>query len=118
MIKKIRDILDILNIEYSFYERNPKKEKRSINWTIDIRTARRIKKLIDIFIPHLITKQPNAKILLEFSNIRLSLPYGHPYTERELFLFKEIHKYNLKKGPKRILNDYTPSKRPRYRLKI
>lgn len=117
-IQEVERLTKIIGIEYSFYERNPKQKNHSTSWTVDIRTCKRVKILIDVLLPHLILKKPHAEVILEFCNSRLSLRYGHPYTERELFLFKEIHKYNYQKGPKRIHNDYTPSKHPRYRLKI
>lgn len=117
MISKIKELLDRTEIEYGFYIRKPK-NGNAISYTIDVRTVKRIKKLLSIVLPHLVTKKPNAEIALRFSDIRLSLPYGHPYTEEELQLLKEAHKHTLHKGPKRIHNDYTPGRKPRYIRKI
>lgn len=83
-----------------------------------IATARRLKYFLPIIQPYLTVKKPHARIILEFCDSRLSLPYGYPYTEKELQLFYEIRKYQIKKGKTAkggIPNDYTPGWRPRYK---
>lgn len=118
LIDKYIFLLKKLKIPFSTYERNPKNKNWSRNWSIDIRTAERCKRFIEVILPYLTTKKYNGEIVLKFCKSRLSLPYGSSYTKEEMECLREVRKMNFNKGAERILNDYTPSKRPRYRLKI
>lgn len=121
IVDKCEKIIKKIDVKYSIGHAVPPKGKE---WTphsyIRILTSRRMKIIIECLQPYLTAKQPHCKIILEFCNSRIYLPYGHPYTERELQLFYEIRKYQIKKGKTGkggIPNDYTPGWRPRYKIR-
>lgn len=123
MIEKIIDIIEKIGIEHwNVKVRIPKKDTWKTNIQISIITAKRVLLFTNSILPYLIAKKENALLVKEFCESRISLPYGYPYTERELELRILLGKLQEKKGQKSksgIPNDYTPSVRPRYvRMKI
>lgn len=119
MIDECARIIAKMGIEFVVKKkiRTYKNEYRRPYCLIRILTAIRIKTLLEYLKPYLIVKTKHCEIVLEFCNSRISLPYGYPYTERELQLFHEIKKYQMKSNRRsaRIPNDYTPGWRPRYK---
>lgn len=119
IIEKCEDIIKKFGVKYRVgYYKPPQKSERVPSHYISILTAKRMKTVTETILPYLVGKIPQATIILEFCNSRIFLPYGYPYTERELQLYYEIKKYQIKKGkPSKngIPNDYTPGWRPRYR---
>lgn len=118
IIKKCEEIIKKIGIEFgSVYYVPPRGKQRRSSHTIRVSTAKRVKSFLTVLKPYIFGKTHQVDFLIEWCSIRTSLPYAHPYTEREMFLFYEIKKYQIKKGkPSKtgIPIDYTPGWRPRY----
>lgn len=119
MIEKCIDTLEGLGVEYLVrWEVASKDGIRKSHHYVAITTCKRLEQILEVIKDYLVVKRKHADLVLEFCKIRLSLPYGHPYTQRELELFQEIKPLQIKKGKSTssgILNDYMPSGRPRYK---
>ena len=119
MIEKCEDIIKRLGIQYGVgYYTPPKGKEVRPSHYIRVSTASRVKQFLEIMKSYVFGKTHHVEILIEWCSIRTSLPYGHPYTDREMQLFYEIKKYQIKKGkPSKtgIPIDYTPGWRPRYK---
>lgn len=119
ILDKAAAILAKFGQKFSHKWKQPKGNRRPHGYIVII-TASRVRKILTKLLPYLSSKTNRAECLIEFCESRMKLPYGYPYTERELELQKNISKMQLKGGKKTssgIPNDYTPSLRPRYRLK-
>ncbi len=120
IINKSADILGKIKVKFSSKWKQPKGNRRPHGYIVVI-TVKRVKKVLELLTPYLTAKLPHARYLIEFCKIRMSLPYGHSYTKRELELKNLVGHIQIKGGKKTsdgIPNDYTPSVRPRYRMKI
>lgn len=68
------------------------KSRRS-TWAASYRNVwegcKRVKALLDVIEPYLVTKRPQASMTREFCESRLSVAANAPYTKRELWLFSQ-----------------------------
>lgn len=98
-IERIATILSSLGIRYWIASPTVRqKTKYKQDWQVIIRGLRRVKPLLELITPYLFTKQAQAKVVLEFTNHRLSLPHKAPYGETEHRLIALSHELNHR-GP-------------------
>lgn len=98
-IDRIIEILSALGIRYWIVSptcRNKPKYKQ--DYQVVVRGLKRLKPMLDLIIPHLFTKKPQAEAVLDFINYRLSLPPKSPYGEKEFRLITLLHELN-RRGP-------------------
>lgn len=120
ILDKTSTIIDKLGIKYGKHWKQPPGNRKPHGY-VCVLTHQRVRKLLETLLPYITAKKERAEHVIEFCSIRKDLPYGHGYTARELELKNIVAGLQLKGGKKTsngIPNDYTPSRRPRYRLKI
>jgi hypothetical protein len=121
LMDKVVELVKKLGLKYNLKLRIGRKVTYSNSLQLSIHTAKRVLLFIQTVEPYLVGKKEHASLVKEFCESRISLPYGYPYTERELELRNLLTKLQDKVGHKTkngIPNDYTPSVRPRYIPKL
>lgn len=105
MLDNYKRILSYLDIPFYVYKRRyisgVVKSNRPVIGIIT-RGYKRVKKMLDIITPFMVSKKEQAEILLDFVNYRLGVHYKTPYGT------KEDSAYLKMKESHRIPRDYTP----------
>ena len=82
-INKIRAILDTLVVGHYGIDHRPTKGTRKEHWGTRVTGMRRCLKLFEAVESYAVTKQPQIRVLKEYSLSRLSHNHRDPLTERE-----------------------------------
>lgn len=113
IIAEIIKILDKHNIRLHLQARRGYKKEHSDCYSLITRNMTKIKAFLELLLPYLISKKPQAEILLRFVNSRLGKiqkngkkPYHWEYTEEEQTMEQQMRILNAR-GNRRIPRDYT-----------
>lgn len=108
LIMKVIEIMKKLGTNPYIWEK-AETEKWKKSYQLSLQRMTKVKKILDQIKPYLIAKKPQAEIVLNFINSRLSkFQKGrgryNPYTEEEIKWIEEIKKLNHRGN----LRDYKP----------
>lgn len=71
MINEIIKILDSYNIGGHLFKESPRRKEHKASYHITINKLNKLKQLVELILPYLVNKKPNAEIMLRFVNSRL-----------------------------------------------
>lgn len=109
MINEIVKILDKSNIKGHLWYEEPRTNKHKACWHVTINKLNNVKTAIELMMPYLVNKKPNAEILLRFVLSRLKYQRkpikdektgriigmsGNSYTEEEKTFYEQIRRLN------------------------
>jgi len=94
MIVKIKEILSEIRIAYYFYAQLPK--KGNPYFRVEIGGLKRVKRFLDLMIPCFRCRNKQARVLLEYSNLRLSKATNYPLGQQEDDIANKLYELNGK----------------------
>lgn len=83
-------LLDRLEVGRHWTERASKRPNWKVCWLLQVRGMRRVKPLLMMLAPHLVTKKREAEIMLQFIGSRLDVPMRRGYNTHELAMIAEV----------------------------
>lgn len=110
-IDRLESVLKSLEIPYHV-SYNAGKGRRREHWQVTVSGLKRTVKLLPLIANHLCDeKREKALLVIEFINSRLSDWHAAPFTKREMEIYDEVAKLNIKGRQALNLRDYTRSSR-------
>ena len=98
MLDEIMSILDEVGAAYYVRDTGKSPSKRNPNWKkstrIIIEGLKRLRSFLPIISPYLINKKPQADLLMEYIESRLTGPHKGPVTEKEEDIILQVRKLN------------------------
>jgi len=65
--------MKLLGLPFFMWARKPQKATQQLGWYIEIQGHKRVKKFIEVLLPHVVLKKEQMELMLEYINYRLSV---------------------------------------------